>query len=70
MRNDKTSCNYRLWACPVETLRVDIVKHRLLSIKYLAWSRVFYSKYIAPGLYSEVITHLSLLSTLVFIHLA
>lgn len=74
MRNDKAGCNCRLRApfspLPVENLRVDIVKHRLLSIKHLAWSWVFYSNSIASGLYSEVLTHLSLWSTLVFIEVA
>ena len=65
MRNDKTSCNYRSWT----SLRADTVKHGLLTIKCLAWSRVFHNKYIPPGLDSEVLTHLSLGSTLIFIYL-
>lgn len=55
---------------PMQTLKADIIKHGLLSIKYLTWSRVFYNKYIPLGLDSAVLTHPSLASTLIFIHLA
>lgn len=54
---------------PWKTLRADTVKHGLLTIKHLAWSRVFCNKYTPPGLDSEVLTHLSLVSTLIFIYL-
>lgn len=46
--NDKSSCNDRLWTTPsIRDLESDIVKHGLLSIKYLTWLWVFCSSSIA-----------------------